>query len=701
MSVINGTLNTLEPVPGASFYRWQYTINTPTNGGVETFVLEGATPDESGNPNFASNVLHQEVRRFALRLALSTATPYYANAASLAPFLAAFTLAPVAMTPAAVAVSPPEAGTVTSTLPLPGTPSPNTTRVLVLAMHREGLVRVTVPAAVVRDVFGNFNEANFTEFVYDVTPPVATITTTMPYFVRAATLGRVTVVFSEPMQPQRIVPSCFVSTQGTASALTVLSTDAATGGVTGFSALFSPGVEGLINVTLNAGVAVDLAANPTANSSLLFVYDVTPAVIALTTDTPYYARAATLGPFTATANEPYMFFNATSVSVTNGAVAPGAALLPVPGGPPATSTGTFRVVPAADGPVTVTMVSVDRAGNVNAPATHTFLYDGSPPEVAVSSGTPGISSAAALAPFTATCSETMVGFLGSDIAVQNGVAVNVTAVPGSGNRVFTFAVVPSVANGTVVVSFPPGRVFDLAFNGNLASRGNRTSAGEATPIGTPFSFLYDDDPPRSVITSGRIAFGGSVTRSPTIPALLITFHEPVCCMDRRSVSASGATVTGVTPVDGSNTSFVIRLRPSAVKTTVRLAVVVGSVADPAGNGNLDSRVLSLTGPTAAFEFLFDNTPFPVVAVTLTLAIVLAVSLAAAFLYRKKQLARMGALAAEHARRAMINVNRITDVEEDYVKSGHHARARQVDIDKGVSYYATGGWLKYSNGDNLA
>ena len=37
---------------------------------------------------------------------------------------------------------------------------------------------------------------------------------------------------------------------------------------------------------------------------------------------------------------------------------------------------------------------------------------------------------------------------------------------------------------------------------------------------------------------------------------------------------------------------------------------------------------------------------------------------------------------------------LLQVEVDFVKAGKHARARQVDIDKGVSYYASGGWLKY-------
>jgi hypothetical protein len=31
-----------------------------------------------------------------------------------------------------------------------------------------------------------------------------------------------------------------------------------------------------------------------------------------------------------------------------------------------------------------------------------------------------------------------------------------------------------------------------------------------------------------------------------------------------------------------------------------------------------------------------------------------------------------------------------------VKAGKHARVRQVDIDKGVSYFAAGGWLKYGS-----
>ncbi len=45
--------------------------------------------------------------------------------------------------------------------------------------------------------------------------------------------------------------------------------------------------------------------------------------------------------------------------------------------------------------------------------------------------------------------------------------------------------------------------------------------------------------------------------------------------------------------------------------------------DPARNGNEDSRAEDLIGQIVPFTFLYDNTPFPVVAVALTLAFIIA------------------------------------------------------------------------------
>ena len=69
--------------------------------------------------------------------------------------------------------------------------------------------------------------------------------------------------------------------------------------------------------------------------------------------------------------------------------------------------------------------------------------------------------------------------------------------------------------------------------------------------------------------------------------------------------------------------------------------------------------------------------------------------------RWKKMQFLGAKTGEHARRAMVNVNRIDDVEIDHVTVGRHAKTRIADNAKGVAFWAPGGWMRYGVNDNLA
>jgi hypothetical protein len=143
------------------------------------------------------------------------------------------------------------------------------------------------------------------------------------------------------------------------------------------------------SLDLNGGAIKDLAGNdasltlatPGAANSLGFnkniVIDTTAPTVELTTTAPDPTNVSPI-PVTATFSEPVTGFEATDISVTNGAVT---ALSFAGSG----TTYTFTVTPTTDGVVTVNIagdVAIDAAANGNVAATPLLItYDTTPPEV--------------------------------------------------------------------------------------------------------------------------------------------------------------------------------------------------------------------------------------------------------------------------------------------------------------------------------
>ncbi len=564
------------------------------------------------------------------------------------------------------------------------------------------------------------------EHTYDVTPPTGVVTTATPYFARNATLLPFRVAFSEPLLPLWTSAdprnTSVVLNRGFAANLT----DAA--GVSSHSASFdyvpAAGDDGLVVITFNV---TDRASNALAAYNFTFVIDNTRPTVALVTTTPPYANATSLALVEARSSEPYMFFNTTSVTVVNGNAV--ASVLPGTDN----STGRVRLLPLADGVVVLTMVAVDRAGNVNQPSSLSFVYDTVPPTAVLTSPTPYYARRDTLQVFTAVFSEPVYAFSAAGIDVRPAGAASTLSLDASGT-VATFSVQPGVDNGTMYVQFARASVTDFSLNGIV-----RTFGGASRTTSQPLEFVYDAVEPVLQLSS---SFGaGSTVRTKAIPVVTATFSETVCCVTTETFTVRGAVVVEASVVPRTdNRTYLLVLRSGMIAGPIRVSIAAGTVRDRSGNGNVD-------GPARPFVFDYDVTPFPTVVVAVVSSLFLSATAIVLLTVRYQKKKAASAKVAEDSRRAMVFVNRVTDLEIDRcvlrcasrdttlcaatkaaatatsavtarhtmlhgdlrrpvrvcVRSlkGRHAVVRAKDQKNGVSYWTPGGWMKYSAGDQLA
>ncbi|MEG4494677.1 DUF4347 domain-containing protein, partial [Microcoleus sp. D3_18_C4] len=196
------------------------------------------------------------------------------------------------------------------------------------------------------------------------------------------------------------------------------------------------------------------AGQSLANSKALVVDTLAPTVT-LTSASPTTTNAPFL--VTATFSESVTGFIDTDVTVANGTVSG------------FTGTGTtynFTVTPNADGPVTVDISAAratDTAGNNNTAATQLVrTADATVPTVTLTSASPTTTNAPFLV--TATFSESVTGFIDTDVTVANG---TVSGFTGTGTT-YNFTVTPN-ADGPVTVDIPAARATDTAGNNNTAA----------------------------------------------------------------------------------------------------------------------------------------------------------------------------------------------------------------------------------------
>ena len=679
ITVTNAAVDTLAPVPGSDYLRWTFTLLANNNGLVTVSLPAGAVSDASGNPSIASNTLSFTRQNVALNVSIATTTPYFTNAAGLQAFVCTFT-APIPIINASVVTV--HTGSVTSFSAVS-----STVYAVRIAVATEGLTTLSFGDNVLRDAYGNFLHGNSTTFVYDITPPTCVITTATPAHARSATLQGFTVTFSEPVRS--VTLASFAAQLGSVAGL-VNVTVAATS--PRFNFTFVPSGDGQVNISVPATV-LDRAGNANTPCSVAFQYVATPPVVHIQTLTPYYANRTSLQPFVATSTTPYAAFTAANVHSATGSVVMQSLLAP--------NSAKFMLQGLQQGFQNVEVHAFDLSGNENVPVNLSFVYDSIAPNCSLSTATPHFARAATLQPFHFTCTELLRSPLTSDVLVASQGSAHLQSVQdvSGGNgpaTALTFTLAPNTTNASISVTLRPQLLLDYAHN-QLDALVDSTGA----PVSAPLTIVYDDQPPWAIISNAALAVGGLVYRVP-IPAFTIQFDDVVCCLDVSSFNASNGAVTSVVPVDGSNTSFLFTVQSSVVKGAVSVYLLPEVVFDRSGNEGEGSSIPGVprANGTVAFTFLYDHSP-PEVAVVASgaggssgMLFVFVI----VFRWRRKRAAT--AKIAEDARRALINVNRMQDVDKDHVTGSRLEKARSADMKRGVSYWSPDSSLKFGPNDSI-
>ncbi|MCC3426443.1 MAG: VCBS repeat-containing protein, partial [Microcoleus sp. PH2017_01_SCD_O_A] len=203
------------------------------------------------------------------------------------------------------------------------------------------------------------------------------------------------------------------------------------------------------NATLTIPAGQSLADNKA------IVVDTIVPTVALTSTSPTTTNAPFL--VAATFSENVTGFIPSDVNLTNSAISNFTG---------SGTTYTFTVTPTASGAVTVDVpaaTATDTAGNNNTAAAQlTRTADITAPTVALTSTSPTTTNAPFLV--TATFSESVTGFIASDVTVANGA---VSGFTGSGTT-YNFTVTPT-ATGNVTVDVPAATATDTAGNNNTAA----------------------------------------------------------------------------------------------------------------------------------------------------------------------------------------------------------------------------------------
>ncbi|MEG4409228.1 Ig-like domain-containing protein, partial [Microcoleus sp. MON2_D5] len=326
---------------------------------------------------------------------------------------------------------------------------------------------------------------------------------------------------------------------------------------------------GTIKDNLTGDAILGLPATATPNSlggSKAIVIDTIVPTVALKSASPTTTNAAFL--VTATFSESVTGFIASDVNLTNSTLSN------------FTGSGTtynFTVTPNADGPVTVDVpaaTATDLAGNNNTAATQlTRSADITAPTVALKSASPTTTNAAFLV--TATFSESVTGFIASDVNLTNSTISNFT---GSGTT-YNFTVTPN-ADGPVTVDVPAATATDIAGNNNTAA--------------TQLTRTNDATAPTVALTSAS----PTITNAPF--SVTATFSEDVTGFDNTDITVANATVGNFVTVDAKTYTFDVT--PNA-DGNVTVDVLAATANDTGGNNNTAAtrltRTADFTAPTVA------------------------------------------------------------------------------------------------------
>jgi len=328
--------------------------------------------------------------------------------------------------------------------------------------------------------------------------------------------------------------------------------------------------EGTITANIAEGATTAAAGNtntPAAQWSIEFSASATTVAISSTSvsdptnDSPI--------EFIFTFSEAVNGFESDDISVTNGTKGSIMALT-------ANIEFSLLVTPVADGLVAVGVLADSTSsvshGTGNVAASFSITYDGTAPEVAITS-TETDPTSAAFIPITVTFDEPVVDFTDSDLLLSNGGVVGF-ADAGGGMYTASIDTSGSGADGTITVDISSGVAHDVAGNGNTAA--------------TQWTIAYDGAPPDVAITSTETG--------PTSAALIpitVTFSETVIGFEWTDLQVSSGSAVNLTDEGGGVYTALIDTSEIVADVTITVDIAAGAAFDAAGNGNTATPQFSI------------------------------------------------------------------------------------------------------------
>ena len=236
-------------------------------------------------------------------------------------------------------------------------------------------------------------------------------------------------------------------------------------------------------------------------------------------------------------------------------------------------TYTAEITPATDGSVTLSVaagVATDAANNANTAATsQTVAVDVDPPVVSVA-----VPSSVQTSAFyvTITFTETVSGFVPSDLSLSGTATATITAWATTDDTTYTAMIAPATS-GEIALNVAAGVATDTAGNTNTAASTQTVSV--------------DIDPPGVSIAAPSGVQTGAFD-------VTITFTEPVLDFEQSDVSLTGTAASAITvwSANTENTIYTATITPTTTGEVI-LSVDADVATDAGGNPNTAATVQSV------------------------------------------------------------------------------------------------------------
>ena len=357
-----------------------------------------------------------------------------------------------------------------------------------------------------------------------------------------------------------------VSLRGSAASITSWRANSAN---TVYTATITPTARGTVTIGVAANVATDAANNQnTAATSKTVTVSVDTTAPGVTVSVPSGTQNGAFS-VTITFTESVSGFTQSEVSLSGSA-----ASITSWRANSGNTVYTATITPTARGTVTIGVdanVATDAANNQNTAATSkTVSVDVDKPTVTI--GVPsGVQNGAFDA--TITFSETVSGFVGSDVSLRGSAASITSWRANNGNTVYTATITPT-ASGTVTVGVAANIATDAASNPNTAATSKTVSV--------------DVDRPTVSITVPPDVQNGAFN-------VTITFSEAVIGFVQSELSLSGTATAGITAwsANTANTVYTATITPT-MSGMVTLNIAADVATDTTNNPNTAAIEQSVT-----------------------------------------------------------------------------------------------------------